>query len=45
MGQKYSAGYKAAVLDCYDGAIVGFAMQHHMRASLCCDALRDAVSR
>ena len=37
--------YLAAVLDCYDGAVVGFSMKHHMRASLCCDALRDAVSR
>ena len=37
--------YLAAVLDCYDGAIVGFSMQQHMHASLCCDALRDAVNR
>lgn len=37
--------YLAAVLDCYDGAVVGFSMKHHMRASLCCDALHDAVSR
>lgn len=37
--------YLAAVLDCYDGAIVGFSMKHHMHADLCCDALRDAVSR
>ena len=37
--------YLAAVMDCYDGALVGFSMKHHMRASLCCDALRDAVSR
>ena len=40
-----SRHYLAAVLDCYDTAIVGFSMQHHMRASLCCDALRDAVNR
>ncbi len=37
--------YLAAVLDCYDGAVVGFSMKHHMRAGLCCDALRDAVLR
>lgn len=37
--------YLAAVLDCYDGALVGLSMQNHMRASLCCNALRDAVSR
>lgn len=37
--------YLAAVLDCYDGAIVGFAMKCHMRAGLCGDALRNAVSR
>ena len=37
--------YLAAVLDCYDGAIVGFAMKRHMRADLCGDALRNAVSR
>lgn len=37
--------YLAAILDCFDGAVVGYAMRTHMRASLCCDALRDAVSR
>ena len=37
--------YLAAILDCFDGTIVGYAMRTHMRASLCCDALRDAVSR
>ncbi|HIY38005.1 MAG TPA: hypothetical protein H9835_02500, partial [Candidatus Agathobaculum merdigallinarum] len=37
--------YLAAVLDCYDGAIVGFAMKRHMRAGLCGDALRNAVYR
>ena len=37
--------YLAALLDCFDGAIVGYAMHTHMRASLCCDALRDAISR
>ena len=37
--------YLAAVLDCYDEAIVGFSMKHPMRAGLCCDALHNAVSR
>ena len=37
--------YLAAILDCFDGMIVGHAMRTHMRASLCCDALRDTVSR
>lgn len=37
--------YLAAILDCFDGTIVGYSMRTHMRASLCCDALRDAVSR
>lgn len=37
--------YLAAILDCFDGAIVGYAMRTHVRASLCCDALQDAVSR
>lgn len=36
--------YLAAILDCFDGAAVGFAMRTHMRASLRCDALRDVVS-
>lgn len=44
---KYGDGkqYLAALLDCYDGAIVGFDMEHHMHAGLCCDALRDALLR
>lgn len=34
------------MLDCYDGAVIGFSiMKHHMRDSLCCNALHDAVSR
>ena len=37
--------YLAAILDCFDGAVVGYAMRTHMRTSLCCNALRDAVSR
>lgn len=37
--------YLAAILDCFDGAVVGYAMRPHMRASLCCDAFRHAVSR
>ena len=37
--------YLAAILDCFDGAVVGYAMRPHMRASLCCDAFRNAVSR
>ena len=28
--------YLAAMMDCYDGAVVGFSMKHHMRAILCC---------
>ena len=37
--------YLAAILDCFDGAVVGYEMRTHMHASLCCDVLRDAVSR
>lgn len=33
------------ILDCFDGAVVGYAMRTHMRVSLCCDMFRDAVSR
>lgn len=36
--------YLTAVLNCYDGTVVGFAMKHYMHISLCCDALRDVVS-
>ena len=44
---KFADGklYLAAILDCFDGAIVGFSMQTHMRADLCCAALSNAVSR
>ena len=37
--------YLAAILDCFDGAVVGYALRPHMRARLCCDAFRHAVSR
>ena len=37
--------YLAAIMDCFDGAIVGLSMNTHMRASLCSDALRDAIIR
>ena len=37
--------YFAALMDCFDGAIVGFSMNTHMRASLCCAAVRDAAAR
>lgn len=37
--------YLAAILDCFDGAVVGYAKRPHMRASLCYDAFRHAVSR
>ena len=32
-------------MDCFDGAIVGFSMNIHIRSSLCCVALRDTVAR
>ena len=37
--------YLAAIMDCFDGAIVGVSMNIHMRSSLCCAALHDAVAR
>lgn len=37
--------YLAAVLDCYDGAIVGMSMAGHKKAELCVAALNSAVSR
>jgi len=37
--------YVAAVLDCFDGAIVGFKMADHMRAELCVDAFTSAVKK
>ena len=37
--------YVAAVLDCFDGAIVGFKMADRMRAELCVDAFTSAVRK
>ena len=37
--------YLSAVLDCYDGAIVGFKMANHMRAELCVDAFTLAAGQ
>lgn len=37
--------YLAAVLDCYNGEIVGFAMASHMRAELCVQAFQNACNR
>lgn len=37
--------YLAAVLDCYNGEIVGFAMAPHMRAELCVQAFQNACNR
>lgn len=34
--------YLAAVLDCFDGSIQGFAMAKHMQAKLCVEALENA---
>ena len=34
--------YLCAVLDCFDGMIVGFAMDDNMRAELCIDAFQEA---
>lgn len=34
--------YLAAVLDCFDGSIQGFAMVKHMQAELCVEALENA---
>lgn len=34
--------YVAAVLDCWNGEIVGLSMANHMRAGLCVDAARSA---
>jgi len=36
--------YLAAILDCFDGAIVGLSMAH-MRAELCVTALNSAIGR
>lgn len=37
--------YIAAILDCFDGAIVGLKMANHMRAELCVDAFTSAVKK
>ena len=37
--------YLSAVLDCYDGAIVGFKMASHMRAELCVDAFTSVIQK
>lgn len=37
--------YVSAVLDCYDGTIVGFKMANHMRAELCVDAFTSAAQK
>lgn len=37
--------YLAAILDCYDGAILGYAMEPHKKADLCSTALRRAICR
>lgn len=37
--------YLAAVLDCYNGEIVGFSMADHMRAELCVKAFENACQR
>lgn len=37
--------YVAAVLDCFDGTIVGLKMADHMRAELCVDAFTSATKK
>ena len=37
--------YLAAILDCYDGKIVGFSMDDHMKASLCSRAFEVACMK
>ena len=37
--------YLAAVLDCFDGTIVGYKMANHMRAELCVDAFTAGVKK
>lgn len=37
--------YVAAVLDCFDGTIVGLKMAGHMRAQLCADAFSSAAKK
>ena len=37
--------YVAAILDCFDGAIVGFKMDNNMRAELCAEAFVGAAKK
>lgn len=37
--------YLAAILDCFDGSIVGFKMDDNMKAELCADAFLSAVKK
>jgi len=37
--------YLAAILDCFDGTIVGFKMANHMRAELCVEAFTTGVKK
>ncbi|KGP75192.1 transposase [Desulfosporosinus sp. Tol-M] len=37
--------YVAAILDCFDGCIVGFKMANHMRAELCIEAFISGVKK
>ena len=37
--------YLAAIIDCYDRMVVGWALDDHMRTSLCTEALDDALTR
>ncbi|KLU63738.1 integrase core domain protein [Desulfosporosinus acididurans] len=37
--------YLAAVLDCFDGSIVGFKMADNMKAELCVDAFLSAIKK
>ena len=37
--------YLAAVLDCFDGTIVGFKMANHMRAELCVEAFTSGAKK
>ena len=37
--------YVAAVLDCFDGTIVGFKMANHMRAELCVEAFTSGIKK
>lgn len=37
--------YLAAILDCFDGTIVGFKMANHMRAELCVEAFTSGVKK